>query len=390
MIPTLLLCAIAAVDPPSAATDHEAPAATPMVEAAAGSDSPAPDANRPASPAERRSMGDEGGGDGTAGGDGGASPSTVSDPLVVGARVHGRFKLSDQDPKAAFDLRRARLAFDLQPMWWLAAQLDADVSKVPMVKDAYVDVGPGELLRVRVGQFKTPYSRIELTSSGRLPLVDRGLVNQELTIAAGFGGRDRGLMVHGSIASLGYAVAIHNGTATQDEVDDGKDVGARLTYKPARVLELGVSGGYLLRNARVVGVVPRRFASGGVDLRLRLARLEVVGEALYAQDPLVANDVRKLAGIAYAVVRGPKVSGVSIRPVAKVEILDQNVQANRDQARALGLGLNLHFAKALRLMVQAEELWAEANSALAEERRLVVQLAFDDRLPLALRHPGGS
>ena len=298
--------------------------------------------------------------------------------LELGTRVHTRYevgKVGDQPPLDAFSLQRARLTLEFQPYRWLTSQLELDAASQPAVKDAYVEAHYAKWLHLTAGQFKRPFSRIELLSSGKLPLFHRGLVDAHITRGFGYGGRDQGAMASGDLGPLTYGA--FNGTKLAPENDSGKDLSGRLTFRPLRAIELGASGSLAYRNP--TGTPARTHWAAGCDARLRVAGLEMVGEALWAEEPVTQSSRQQAGAIVYALWRGVQLSGIEVRPIAKFEVLDVDIHAGHDQARVVMAGANLHFPGALRLLVQAEQVFAQAGitDVAPNQKRIAVQLAFD-------------
>lgn len=164
--------------------------------------------------------------------DGGFFIRTPNDKflLKIGARLQARLEYdnnethetaddgtalsaTDRDYKLAFSIPRARLklfgnAFTKN----LTYLFQVDFGKgFVMLRDFYADYAffP-KALQLRVGQFKRPFSRQQITSSGNQELVDRAITDEA------FGaGRDLGLMFHDDYESsppFEWALGVFNGT----------------------------------------------------------------------------------------------------------------------------------------------------------------------------------
>jgi phosphate-selective porin OprO/OprP len=135
--------------------------------------------------------------------------------------VDGRFQLlgtlehlddpyNDSDRLYLF-LKQARLNFNGQvKQCEYALQLMFGGEEVPernsvmSLLDAYVDVPISEdAFRVKIGQFKVPYSRERLFDSGDFLHVDRSINNAYFNL-----GRDVGVAAHGSAGQLTGAAGI--------------------------------------------------------------------------------------------------------------------------------------------------------------------------------------
>jgi phosphate-selective porin OprO/OprP len=102
------------------------------------------------------------------------------------------------------------------------------------VKDAYVDIAACEGAALKFGQFKFPFGREELISSGNISLMERGVASGEFAP-----NREPGAMLHGdcSDGTLAYFLAVSNGAGqslpnAQDDDGDGLRTGVRVEFNP--------------------------------------------------------------------------------------------------------------------------------------------------------------
>ena len=101
--------------------------------------------------------------------------------LAIQGRVQGRLESSFDvaDSGAYFLVPRARLALkghSYTPD--LGYKFQADFGKGgAALKDFYIDYRFASALRLRAGQYTRPFSRQQLTSSGKQQFVDRSIVN---------------------------------------------------------------------------------------------------------------------------------------------------------------------------------------------------------------------
>ncbi len=196
--------------------------------------------------------------------------------LVTQGRVQGRAEWLNQDGanKDNFSIARARLtlkghAFSKD----IKYKFQSDFGKGNVVlKDFYVDWKVGEKAIVRVGQYKRPFSRQQINSSGRLELVDRAITDKEFG-----GGRDIGVMVHNNYEKspeLEWAFGVFNGTGDKAAFDAAVDpatgeVDVKVSnvpdqMQPAFVARAGINRGGIkgYSEADLEGG-PMRFAVGG-------------------------------------------------------------------------------------------------------------------------------
>jgi len=136
--------------------------------------------------------------------------------LKIGARVQSRLQAEADDsgsPAAiAFSIPRARIK--LSGHVWskdLGYTFQADFGKGSAgLKDFYLNYKLSPGAQLRVGQFKRPFMRQQLTSSGSQELVDRAITDKAFG-----GGRDIGVMLHSGVtkrSGFEWAAGIFNGT----------------------------------------------------------------------------------------------------------------------------------------------------------------------------------
>jgi hypothetical protein len=208
--------------------------------------------------------------------------------LRLEGRVQTRLALENPEGAAneyesAFSIPRARLVLSGRAfLEALGYKFQADFGKgFVALKDFYADYAlvPG-WLQLRVGQWKRPFSRQQLTSSGRLELVDRSITDKF------FGaGRDIGLAIHNDYEhspTFEYAFGVFNGTGDKSifsadaSVDpttgDGQVTGGTFTnvpdrMHPALVLRVGYNhGGIKGYSEADLEAGPLRFAVGASGL----------------------------------------------------------------------------------------------------------------------------
>lgn len=152
--------------------------------------------------------------------------------LRANAMLQARYTYEDIDEgegadrtfESAFSLPRARLKLGghvFSEDWRYGFQADFGSGFVTL-RDYYVDAALGDGgARLRIGQFKRPFSRQFLNSGGALELVDRAITH------AAFGAsRDLGLMVHNGQPGDGleWALGVFNGTGDRPRFSGTADV----------------------------------------------------------------------------------------------------------------------------------------------------------------------
>lgn len=332
--------------------------------------------------------------------------STSAPSFEVKTRIHIRWELIHErtQPSLApesnsleneFLVRRARLKFLWKPTQWVMGMLQVGVEREfelgsSLLVDAYLHIAPLPYLELRVGQFKKPFSGLELRSSGKLKVLERGLGNERIVEGLLYGERDLGFQLSGRIVpkfELDYAVGVFNGSGP-DVADRGnsKDIVARLTLGPLEQLQLGLSGSVKFFDKRYS---PSELGwAVAADVRFRIKGLSLFLEGMMALDHLYWRRDNPadsapiiLSGVVIAAYRFRISSALrfSLEPAFKFEILDPSADIVDDEVYLYGLGLNTYLGKYLRLMVHAEFRRSQRNSRgeYPDGEVLMVQFCFD-------------
>ncbi|MBN2340531.1 MAG: hypothetical protein JXX29_15670 [Deltaproteobacteria bacterium] len=172
----------------------------------------------------------------------------------IKVRIFTHYELSDEkDAPNHFELGMARLNLDWSHGRFLNAVLKYDFADLVNgeeamdgLRDAYIRIEPIRWFGVQVGEFKKPFSRVELTSRKQLPVFSRGEANDYIVGFLQYGDRDLGLMVSGRLWKkwkLDYALGVFNGGGRSvAELGEGsKDVSFRLDSRPLKWLWVGAS-----------------------------------------------------------------------------------------------------------------------------------------------------
>jgi phosphate-selective porin OprO/OprP len=139
----------------------------------------------------------------------------------------------DGDP---FDIGRRRVGIAGEIGGTLEFQIERELDDSVPWRDVYVNYRPMRGLQLQAGQFKIPFGLEETTSSSNLDFIYRSIVSTRLA-----GGRDRGTMLHGRLASrTGYEIGVfaHDGDNARPKhagrVSGGRTLAGRLTVEPLR------------------------------------------------------------------------------------------------------------------------------------------------------------
>lgn len=295
-------------------------------------------------------------------------------------------------PFSTFETRRARLGVQADLSDWIKSQIEAEfASRDVTLKNAYVDLAFDPRFGVRVGQFKKPFSRIELTSSTAIIPIERGLrirgltqsllapaapgapipfpkldgepllpEEQALVATLGYTGYDLGVEVHGKIGRLGYQAGAFNGNGGGSAQPGGHAFAGRLTYQPlpGRPLTLGAAASYLGRGGQEEGVSSGR-AGTAFEIDAEWGAFRRPGLHLIAEAALGDNLVeeRTFSGVqviaaSFRPLDNAKLEG--IEPLLRVSYGNASHGRPDDEGWLLTPGINLYFAGRNRLMLNWE------------------------------------
>ncbi len=132
----------------------------------------------------------------------------------------------DNNTDTDFFFRRFRFKFDghvLRPWLTYILQLSRDDVKLGQggdgsgveFKDFYIDAVYFEKIFPRIGQFKVPFNREQLSSGSALLLVERSIVNTEFSLGRKLGGALYGILGN----HVAYGAAMFTSPATDDTAD---------------------------------------------------------------------------------------------------------------------------------------------------------------------------
>jgi len=330
----------------------------------------------------------------------------------VGARLYAMWMLRDElyQPTNEFrvNLARVKLGWTQWNLVEAVVKVDLDqfiqdAGDTVLLRDLYVRVQPWYWLSLKMGQFKKPFSRIELLSRRRFPLIRRGMANDYITEHLLYGDRDVGLMLEGRLwkrAKLDYAVGIFNGMGMNNQelgFDGHKDIAARLESRPVKWLSVGANVSLkLIETEDLPGFVnqdnfayvePREYPQGytaidfmaehewmtgtawmaGVDGLVRVGKLQIVVEGTLGENwwfkkyPYVWSAVL-MASYKYKL---PTKWPLWVEPVVQGEVLTLMPSMDRWRNRMWRVmpGVNLHVGKYVRLMVDGEFLFAQGTES---------------------------
>jgi hypothetical protein len=313
-------------------------------------------------------------------------------------------------PLSTFEVRRARIILDATLGDWISGRMQPDFGQGRVrLADAWINFAFARQVELRVGQFKKPFSRIELTSIAALPMIERGLrirhidaallesaargdmpvpglmrdvpvlgEHYQMLEALLYSGRDLGMALHGRLGPLAYTAGVFNGEgAERRDVTDRKSGAARV-WLPAsggRPLSFGAAASYRETAAGVDGFAYQLDAEWG---RADAAGLRLLAEAATGENLALPGE--RFTG-AQAVLsyrsprRGARLAGVE--PLLRVSYGDPSHTRARDEGWLLTPGLNLVLVPRARFSLNWE-LYLPAAAAVqpASGLRAQAQVAF--------------
>lgn len=294
-------------------------------------------------------------------------------------------------PATLFETRRVRLGAELEFEKWVTGKIEAELAMARLfLRDTWVNLGFTPEFQVRLGQWKKPFSLLQLTSSTKWPIIERGVrirglsdryaadddqrvltsfrgrmlfgEEQELLDVQGYQNFDLGAAVHGATGPLTYQVGVFNG-AGSDATDDtnGKSLAGRLTARPWKASPLTFGAGLSTREFRLQSA-PAIETRGGSALEadvewgdFRRKGFHLLAEVTRGRNLAVADtmDHENFVGgqaVAawYAPLEHERIEGWEI--AGRVSYGDPRQGLDGDEGTLFTPGLNLYFTGRNRIM----------------------------------------
>ncbi len=229
--------------------------------------------------------------------------------LEFGGRVFVRSALTKggaaPDPVAQNTLNSARVKTEYRSHG-VRAEIEAEIAGKPRIKTAYGQLrlhDSGPKLDVRAGNFKMPFSAIQLASIWTLPMADRGLLDNVLGKRLQLTGRAVGVMMILELPGDWHPeldVGVFQGT---DDVGNalaapaqdrfGQDGVVRLAAKPTHGISIGMAGSVRSGELLAAPIVVRQGYAGEIDATIDVdthpGRLRTWVEAMIGTSWLVGG-----------------------------------------------------------------------------------------------------
>lgn len=327
--------------------------------------------------------------------------------LVAGARLVSEEPAVDSEGapvgqperKGSLVLRQARVGVDARYLDILRVRITLDVSDLlekpkpgKVLRNAYGNIRIRPYFQIRAGQFKRPYSRLELRGFSSIPFIGRGLFNRVATEDLGWGDRAAGVMLWGDLelARPGLDRLRWQVSATNNALSGaphGFDLHARLTYDPMPWLSFGANSAFksvqdpladepTCRSKWKRGPDCRRkVAAAGGDAAVHLDAIYASVEVDLAQDWRNAEESPwMLSALGYVSYELAITEQFRLQPVVFGEYMDSNLNYGESEAVRAGAAFNLLWSKHLRIMPQVE--FIEPLKPVTSFNRFVSEYTF--------------
>ena len=318
-------------------------------------------------------------------------------------------------PSSQFETRRIRFGAELEFEKWLMGKLETELGLARLqIRDAFLNMAFDPAFQLRVGQYKKPFSLMQLTSSSVWPVIERGVrirgllesmvvrdslaggtrviqnfrglpvigEEQELLEIFQYQNFDQGASILGRIGGLGYHFGVFNGTGSDRPDDnDSKSYSGRLGFTFTK-LPITVAGAFSYREFRVRNQ-PTILNNSGIafegDIELGAFRkkgIHVMGEFTIG-DNMVQTDDQFLAaqGIIawFQPLSNPRIEGLEI--AARASYGDPRREVEEDEGLLLTPGVNVYFFGRNRLMFNWD-LYMTSTRLGESENALRAQVQF--------------
>jgi len=312
--------------------------------------------------------------------------------LRLRGRLQTRFEAQEKDDgewTGDFRLRRARFDGMWLPSEWVrlviefegAGMLDLNNSESAYteLKDAYGRIQIDEALRIQLGHFKKPFSRLKMMSPFDLLLPARGTLNRHAisrTSHGGYGGRDVGLMISGrfrDLARLQYYLGAFSGIGFIDGIEEShKDLVGRLQVRPVKGLRVAVNASHKLYHNPIGTIFTANLF--GADLRFKFEGITLLLEGAYG-DNIDLGPGHTLWGfhgtLAYKLILD---DDLVVTPAVMAEVFHPDDQADDDRIIRLAGALNLDIVEFCRVILFAEHALENLAGDYRVPTRLFVQV----------------
>jgi len=250
--------------------------------------------------------------------------------------------------KEGFRIRQARVKLKGDILKNIHYKLQIDAVLAPVLLDAQIEMSLAPHTKLRVGQFKVPFSLESLTSSSDLDTINRSQTVEKLCPGRDIGakGRDIGVTIKGEFSRIKYTLGIFNGSGiNKTDFNDQKDIVGRVVFRLDHFLVFGLSH----YNGRYSSYPEAAFVKRnrtGIDVFFIKGRFSLKGEYISARDDITDGYGWYIQGGYYFVSR-------KIQTIIKFDSFD-TMSIRGDRIDVVTFGLNLFFTKKTKFQINYE------------------------------------
>lgn len=294
-------------------------------------------------------------------------------------------------PSSTFEMRRIRFGAIVTVNDWITAQYESELAMGRLAtRSTYVNFAFDRALEFQFGQFKKPFSRMELNSENIWPVIERGVrirgladalalsdslagapraltsfrgalipaEQYEILSTLGYLGYELGAMVQGEAGPFGYALGVFNGEgADRSDANDSKSYAARLTYRMKTKLPIAMGAAISRRESRLASrptIVTVEGTAYEADLEIggfRRPGLRFMGELATGDNLAVDAGFLGAQGMLswFKPVAGSRIEGIEV--AARASYGDPSTDIEDDEAVLLTPGFNVYFSGRNRMMI---------------------------------------
>lgn len=283
-------------------------------------------------------------------------------------------------PTARVDLRYRA------PVRWLSADVEFELADQPELKDAWVRAR-GRHFGAKLGQFKAPFSAIEMESRFDLPVAERGFLHDVLTKQLQVAGRRPGVTVSaeaGGSWQPSLTLGAFQGSVLVDRQTDDLDheplfeqtLDAQSLFARVRLRagDFKLGAGYEHRVGTPEPFTVAHYPTAGIDVTLDTQSrgrglrvwLEGIAGSSWFEHSRKPIDEEDATFTAVRAIVAPRIGGADQRrfyfePYGMLGVLDPDVGVVSDLAVEQALGVNVGLYRLARIGIELQHRKVERN-----------------------------
>lgn len=249
-------------------------------------------------------------------------------------------------------------------------QMDFTRSGDDMLLDGFVNFNPTSWATMNVGQFKTPYSTINLRSASKQRFISKPMMASTTAPPT----RDIGLSITTKSNQYTTTFGVFNGSGQNEtDMNTAKNVAGRVTYKAAAKLNLSANVYYGKTPYAVADTLnlyeDLMMYNGGAEFKHKNLSLE--GEYGYYE-----TETLKRTGYFVDAVYNYPTQGIlkTVSPALRYEWYDSDTNIRDNAKMRYTLGLKFVFAKLPNMHIRADYQYNEYESGTAEKNTFLTEM----------------